>query len=355
MIVMEERGIDVLQGKTILVTGGTGSFGKTFVKEVLMNHNPEKVIIFSRDEWKQWEMRRSCPYYDHEKLRYFLGDVRDKDRVMRAFRGVDLVVHAAALKQVPTAEYNPSEYVKTNIEGAMNVIDAAIDCGVDKVIALSTDKAVNPVNLYGATKLCSDKLFVAGNVYVGKGRKTRFSVVRYGNVLGSRGSIIPRWKQMLKEGATSLPITHLDMTRFWITLRQAVDFVINSFRCMVGGEIFVPRIPSMKIVDLADAVAPGISKSVCGIRPGEKLHELLVSKDDASSTYEADDYYVILSKVFKNTESAPKDYICYPPRSAVPSDFEFSSDKNEQWLTKDDIRELLEVQHVYNNEQIVPV
>jgi len=265
-----------IDGKVVLVTGGTGSFGRRFVKKILTEHKPSKVIIFSRDEWKQWDMRRIDPIFDHENIRYFLGDVRDKDRLMRAFRDVNLVIHAAALKQVPSAEYNPSEFVKTNVDGAMNVIDAAIDRGVEKVIALSTDKAVNPINLYGATKLCSDKLFVAGNIYVGNRTFPKFSVVRYGNVLGSRGSIIPLWKEMISEGKFPLTITDERMTRFWITIDQAAEFVVRSFSTMCGGEVFVPKIPSMRIVDLAEALAPGYPTEICGIREGEKLHELMV-------------------------------------------------------------------------------
>src|SRR4051812_43027031 len=234
-----------LQDKSILVTGGTGSFGKCFIRKVLTEHCPRKVIVLSRDELKQWEMRQSDPVFDHDKIRYFLGDVRDKDRLMRAFNDVDLVVHAAALKQVPAAEYNPTEFIKTNIHGAMNVIDAAIDRGVEKVIALSTDKAANPINLYGATKLCSDKLFVAANAYVGAKGYPKFSVVRYGNVLGSRGSIVPRWRQLVADGAKTLPVTDPRMTRFWITLDQAAEFVCDNFGRMLGGEIFVPKIPSM--------------------------------------------------------------------------------------------------------------
>ena len=306
------------EDKIILITGGTGSLGKTLIRELLQNHKPKKIIVFSRDEWKQWDMRQSDPIFNHENLRYFLGDVRDKDRVIRAFKGVNLVVHAAALKQVPVAEYNPSEFVKTNVDGAMNVIDAAIDCKVDKVLAISTDKAVNPVNLYGATKLCSDKLFVAGNVYVAKEDKTRFSVVRYGNVLNSRGSIMPRWKKMLSEGATSLPVTHMEMTRFWISLQQAAEFVLRCFGLMQGGEIFVPKVTKMKIVDLAEKMAPGIKIDVRGVRPGEKIHEVLISKEEALSAYETDDHYVTFSKVFQE-EKIPSEY------QPVSEQFEYSS------------------------------
>jgi UDP-N-acetylglucosamine 4,6-dehydratase/5-epimerase len=305
-------------GKVILVTGGTGSFGRAVIKELLTSHKPRKVIVFSRDEWKQWDMRQTDTVFNHDNIRYFLGDVRDKDRLRLAFKGVDCVIHAAALKQVPAAEYNPSEYIKTNVNGAMNIIDAAIECNVDKVIAISTDKAVNPANLYGATKLCSDKLFIAGNVYVAQDERTRFSVVRYGNVIGSRGSIMSLWRKMLAEGATSLPITHEDMTRFWISLDDAVAFVLWCFESMLGGEIFVPKIESSKVIALADKIAPGIKKEVLGIRPGEKLHEKLISREDALNTYEAEDHYVILSRVFREEEKG----LNYRP---VPEDFEYSS------------------------------
>ena len=319
--------------KVILITGGTGSFGKALAKKLLANYSPKKVIIFSRDEWKQSQMRLENPLFDHHKIRYFLGDIRDKSRLLRAFKGVDVVIHAAALKQVPTAEYNPSEYIKTNINGAMNVIDSAIDCEVEKVIALSTDKAVNPINLYGATKLCSDKLFVSGNVYVGSSNYPKFSVVRYGNVIGSRGSIIPHWLDMLNKGATSLPITDPKMTRFWITLEQATNFVINSLSYMQGGEIFVPKIPSMKIIDLAKAIAPNTRQVILGIRAGEKLHESLISSEDSRNTLEFEDRYVIFSDVFnKKNESIGK---------PVADNFIFSSDKNTDWLSISQLQKLL--------------
>ena len=278
--------------KNILITGGTGSFGKACAHYLLEKNLCNKVIIFSRDEWKQWQMQQSSPIFSHPKIRYFLGDVRDKERLERAFCDVNVVIHAAALKQVPAAEYNPGEFVKTNVTGAMNIIDAAIDAKVDKVIALSTDKAVNPVNLYGATKLCSDKLFITGNAYVGKRGLPTFSVVRYGNVLGSRGSLLPYWKELLAKGK-NLPITDIRMTRFWITLTQAVEFVLNCVQDAVGGEIFIPKSPSVKIVDLAKALNPEASYDICGIRPGEKLHELLVSQDDARHTFEASDRFVV--------------------------------------------------------------
>ena len=329
---------DIFTDKTILVTGGTGSFGRAFIRRVLQDHKPAKVIVLSRDEWKQWEMRRSEPIFDHENIRYFLGDVRDKDRLMRAFDGVDYVVHAAALKHVPVAEYNPSEFVKTNVLGAMNIIDAAIDKGVQKVIALSTDKACNPVNLYGATKLCSDKLFVGGGVYVGTKGYPKFAIVRYGNVLGSRGSIIPLWRQMIEDGAKELPVTDERMTRFWITLEQAVDFVIKSFDNMQGGEVYVPKIPSMKIVDLAEAIGPNLPRKVCGIREGEKLHERMIGDDDARNSREFPDYFVILPTVLRDLA---KEELGGKP---LPKDFVYSSDSNTDWLGVDELREIVKVQ-----------
>ncbi len=334
-----------LAGQRILVTGGTGSFGRVFVKKILQEHDPEKVIIFSRDEWKQWEMRKSDPVFDDPRLRYFLGDVRDKDRLMRAFDGVDYVVHAAALKQVPVAEYNPSEFVKTNVLGAMNIIDAAIDCGVQKVVALSTDKAVNPVNLYGATKLCSDKIFVGGSVYVGTRGFPTFSVVRYGNVLGSRGSIIPLWKQMVAEGAEELPVTDERMTRFWITLPQAADFVVNAFRFMRGGEIFVPKIPSMRIMELADAVAPEVPKKICGIREGEKLHELMIGEDDSRHSLEFPDHYVILPEVLRKEEQEGyRQPIEGLVGNLVEPGFVYASDTNTRWLDREGLKQLVDQQ-----------
>ncbi len=282
-----------LRNKNILITGGTGSFGKACAYHLLQHDLCNKVIIFSRDEWKQWQMQQSSPIFSHPKVRYFLGDVRDKERLERAFCDVNVVIHAAALKQVPAAEYNPSEFVKTNVNGAMNIIDAAINAGVEKVLGLSTDKAVNPVNLYGATKLCSDKLLICGNAYVGKKGYPTFSVVRYGNVLGSRGSLLPHWKDILAKGKKSLPITDVRMTRFWITLPQAVEFVLKCLESSVGGEIFIPKSPSVKIVDLAKALAPDASLDITGIRPGEKLHELLVSQDEARQTFEASDRFIV--------------------------------------------------------------
>jgi UDP-N-acetylglucosamine 4,6-dehydratase/5-epimerase len=331
-----------LQDKTILVTGGTGSFGKCFIRKALTEHCPRKVIVFSRDELKQYEMRQSDPVFDHDKIRYFLGDVRDKDRLMRAFAGVDYVVHAAALKQVPAAEYNPTEFVKTNIHGAMNVIDAALDRNVEKVIALSTDKAANPINLYGATKLCSDKLFVSANAYVGHKGIPKFSVVRYGNVLGSRGSIIPRWRQMLSEGVTELPITDPRMTRFWITLDHAAQFVIDDFARMLGGEIFVPKIPSMRITDLAEAVAPGKPTRSIGIRPGEKLHEAMIGEDDSRHCFEFDDCFSIFPEI-RHTDAMNQMWVSLQRSGKrVDDGFTYTSNNNRQWLDVAGLRKLIE-------------
>lgn len=283
----------MFDGQTILITGGTGSFGKKYTETLLNRYKPKKIIIFSRDELKQFEMQQ---VYNAECMRYFIGDVRDKERLMQACKGVDYIIHAAAMKQVPAAEYNPTECIKTNIDGAENVIRAAIDNGVKKVIALSTDKAANPVNLYGATKLCSDKLFVAANNMVG-GEVPRFAVVRYGNVVGSRGSVVPFFRKLLDEGADSLPITDMRMTRFWITLQQGVDFVIKNFSRMKGGEIFVPKIPSVKMTDLAEAIKPGVNVHEIGIRPGEKLHEKMCPRDDSYRTIEFEGHYVIAPSI----------------------------------------------------------
>lgn len=333
--------LSLFKDKTVLITGGTGSFGRVFAKWLLKHSPCRKVIIFSRDEWKQWEMRSCDPIYNDPKVRYFLGDVRDVTRLTRAFKDVQIVVHAAALKQVPAAEYNPSEFIHTNVRGAMNVIDAAIDCGVERVVALSTDKAVNPVNLYGATKLCSDKLFVAGNVYVGQRGFPRFSVVRYGNVAGSRGSIIPLWKKMLKEGVQALPLTDRRMTRFWITLDESVDLVVNCLKAMRGGEIFVPKIPSIHLAELAEAMAPGFPLDVCGIRPGEKLHEMMISADDARHTAEYSKYYVILPEVIHY--EMRKSNIGEAEGSFVPEDFAYASNTNTQWLTIPQMQQFLQI------------
>ncbi len=321
-----------LHDKVILVTGGTGSFGKQFIRKALTEHRPRKVIVFSRDELKQWEMRHSDPVFDHADIRYFLGDVRDKERLERAFREVDYVVHAAALKQVPAAEYNPTEFIKTNVHGAMNVIDAAIDRGVEKVIALSTDKAANPINLYGATKLCSDKLFVAANAYVGAKGMPKFSVVRYGNVLGSRGSIVPKWRKMVADGATEVTVTDPRMTRFWITLEQAAQFVVDNFNRMLGGEVFVPKIPSMKITDLVTAIAPNVSMKVTGIRPGEKLHELMIGEDDARNTVEFEDHYAIAPQAVFNQMMASYERLQQIGGKPLREAFVYASDTNERWL-----------------------
>ncbi len=320
-----------LQGKVILVTGGTGSFGNKFSELVLRDHDPKKLIIFSRDEWKQSEMARR---FTDDRLRFFIGDVRDKDRLERAFDGVQVVVHAAALKQIPTAEYNPLEVIKTNILGAAHVIDAAIDRGVEKVVALSTDKAANPINLYGASKLCADKLFIAANVYSGSHR-TRFSVVRYGNVVGSRGSVIPLFLKVRKSGI--LPITDKRMTRFWITLEQGVDLVIQGLDRMHGGEIFVPKVPSMNIMDLAEAIAPSCQHEVIGIRPGEKLHEVMVPADDARRTLELPDFYVVQPDFPQYRETVTQWHGAKP----VPEGFSYASDSNTHWLTKEELQRLV--------------
>jgi UDP-N-acetylglucosamine 4,6-dehydratase/5-epimerase len=329
------------KNKTVLITGGTGSFGRTFAKRLLWENECKKVIILSRDEWKQWEMKQAEPIFSHPNIRYFLGDVRDANRLRRAFSEVNIVVHAAALKQVPAAEYNPTEFIKTNVLGAMNVIDAAIDCGVEKVIALSTDKAVNPINLYGATKLCSDKLFVAGNSYVGAKGIPMLSVVRYGNVLGSRGSIIPLWKQMIAEGAPELPITDPLMTRFWITLEQSVDFVLHCFKEMRGGEIFIPKIPSMKIMDLANAIAPQLPHRILGIREGEKLHELMISVEDARHTLEFKDHYIIIPDTYFHHPQLLQKFLSGRNVLYPPAGFAYTSNTNTEWLTVEQLRELL--------------
>ncbi len=331
-----------LDDQTILVTGGTGSFGKAFIRKALSEHNPRKIIVFSRDELKQWEMRQSDPIFDHSNIRYFLGDVRDKERLMRAFRGVDLVVHAAALKQVPAAEYNPTEFIKTNIHGAMNIIDAAIDRGVKRVIALSTDKAANPINLYGATKLCSDKLFVSGNAYVGESGHPRFAVVRYGNVLGSRGSIIPRWRTMIANGETNLTVTDERMTRFWISIDQAVEFVVSNFSRMRGGEVFVPKIPSMNIMDLAKAIGPDANITVTGIRPGEKLHELMIGEDDARHSIEYDTHYVIAAETELGSDMASYETMRDLGGKALEPGFSYASDTNSEWLNVEQLQALIE-------------
>jgi len=323
--------ISILDGSAILVTGGTGSFGKAFIAELLERHNPRRVVIFSRDELKQYEVRQK--FADDPRLRWFIGDIRDQHRLARAMHGVDYVVHAAALKQVDTAEYNPFEYVQTNVVGSQNVVEAAIDTGVKKVVALSTDKASSPLNLYGATKLAADKLFQSANHYAA-GYETRFSVVRYGNVMGSRGSVIPFFKKLAAEGKP-LPVTDRRMTRFWITLPQAVQFVLDSFDLMQGGELYVPRIPSMRIMDLVEAVAPGSETYEIGIRPGEKLHEEMISLDDARRTLRIGDRYVVLPTI-ANWGFTP------PNGEELPEGFAYQSDSNDLWLDAQDIRDVLD-------------
>lgn len=320
----------MLSNKTILITGGTGSFGNTFVPMTLAKYNPKKIIIFSRDEMKQWDMAKK--FEGDPRVRFFIGDVRDKDRLYRALDGVDYVVHAAATKIVPTAEYNPFECIKTNINGAMNLIDACIDKGVKRVVALSTDKASSPINLYGATKLASDKLFVAGNSYAG-GHETRMAVVRYGNVMGSRGSVIPFFMSIKDAG--ELPITDDRMTRFMISLEEGVELVWHAFDDMVGGEIYVKKIPSMKVVDLARVVAPEATQKIVGIRPGEKLHEQMISAEDAYYTYEYPEHFKILPVIH--------DWATCPTRIKdgvkVPEGFVYSSDSNTEWMSDQDLRD----------------
>jgi len=320
-----------LAGKSILVTGGTGSFGKAFIAHALEHLEPARIAVLSRDELKQYELRQALG--DDPRMRWFIGDVRDQQRLARAFSGVDVVVHAAAMKQVDTAEYNPFECIATNVLGAENVINASIDAGVKRVVALSTDKASSPVNLYGASKLCSDKLFVAGNHYANHA-DTRFSVVRYGNVVGSRGSVVPLFQQLADSGR--LPVTDTRMTRFWITLPQAVQFVVDSFDRMTGGEIFVPRIPSTTIVDLAAAIAPDAEIDVVGVRPGEKLHEEMISEDDARRTFAFDDHYVIAPLLNEWTGGNR-----WEDGKQLPEGFSYRSDTNDQWLGPDEIRELV--------------
>lgn len=322
-----------LNGKTLLVTGGTGSFGKQFIRTVMDLYDLRRCIVFSRDELKQYEMAQEFPVESGGPIRYFIGDVRDVDRLEMAMRNVDYVVHAAALKHVPTAEYNPFECVMTNINGAENVVKAAIRSDVKKVIALSTDKAANPINLYGATKLASDKIFTAANNLSGKDG-CRYSVVRYGNVIGSRGSVIPFFQKLVAEDSPDLPITDERMTRFWITLQQGVNFVLSSLGQMAGGEVFVPKIPSMKMVDVAECLAPGKPTRTVGIRPGEKLHEVMVPEDDARATVELDDRFVILPH---DGDKLYERYMGMGGKS-VPMEFRYSSDNNTEWLGGDDLK-----------------
>lgn len=331
--------------KSILITGGTGSFGKKFIELMLENYKPKKLIVFSRDELKQFEMQQRWNSKNYSCIRYFLGDVRDKERLMRAFSGVDYVIHAAALKQVPAAEYNPQECIKTNVLGAMNIIDAALHCKVKKIVALSTDKACNPINLYGATKLCSDKLFVAANVYGGF-EGTRFSVVRYGNVVGSRGSVVPFFKERMETGI--LPITDPRMTRFWITLSQGAEFVLKCLEIGQGGEIFVPKIPSMKITDLARAICSECEQENVGIRPGEKIHEMLISEDEARNTVEFEECFVVQPHLERRKElltAKGNGKMC-------PEGFLYTSDKNPVFMDVGDLNSMLvEIEDDFNIEK----
>jgi UDP-N-acetylglucosamine 4,6-dehydratase/5-epimerase len=326
----------MFNGKTILITGGTGSFGHKYTETLLARYKPKKIIIYSRDELKQYEMQQK---FNQSCMRYFIGDVRDEHRLVRAMHGVDFVIHAAALKQVPAAEYNPMECIKTNINGAEHVINAAIENGVEKVIALSTDKAANPVNLYGATKLASDKLFIAANNISG-GAKPRFSVVRYGNVVGSRGSVVPFFQQLLDKGTDHIPVTHLEMTRFWISLQQGVDFVLQNFERMLGGEIFVPKIPSIRIVDLAKAMAPHLPVKEIGIRPGEKLHEMMCPGDMSYHTYEFSDHFVIAPaiKFFNRTNDFSSNALQEQGHLVSPG-FQYVSDTNPDFLSVEQMRQ----------------
>ena len=320
-----------LKDKSVLITGGTGSFGKAFVKKVLEDDQVSKLVVFSRDELKQFEMAEEL---NSPKLRYFLGDIRDYQRLLRATDGIDVIVHAAAMKQIPAAEYNPMEAIKTNVIGAENIVNASIENGIQHVVALSTDKAANPANLYGATKLCSDKLMIAGNVLAGS-RNTKFSAVRYGNVLGSRGSVIPFFLDKAKTG--SIPITDERMTRFWLTIQEGVKFVLDSFERMHGGEIFVPKIPSFKVTDVARVVCPGVPTQVIGIRPGEKLHEVMITEDDSHYTFEFEDHYAIVSPALIASGGYGKN------QKKVAEGFRFSSDSNTNWHTHESFKNLLKV------------
>ncbi|EAK0446122.1 TPA: UDP-N-acetylglucosamine 4,6-dehydratase (inverting) [Campylobacter lari] len=328
----------MFNGKSILITGGTGSFGKTYTKTLLQKYKPKKIIIYSRDELKQFEMARE---FNDTCMRYFIGDVRDKERLNIAMKDVDFVIHAAAMKHVPIAEYNPMECIKTNIHGAQNVIDACLENNVEKCIALSTDKACNPINLYGATKLASDKLFVAANNIAGNSH-TKFSVTRYGNVVGSRGSVIPFFKKLINEGAKELPITDERMTRFWISLEDGVNFVLNNFAYMHGGEIFVPKIPSMKIVDLAKTMAPNLAHKIIGIRAGEKLHEIMISSDDSHLTYEFENYYAISPSIQFNNINVDFSINAKGQKGKkVSNDFSYSSDNNPSWISQEELLNII--------------
>jgi len=324
----------MLNNKSILITGGTGSFGNHFTEHVLQHYKPKKIIIYSRDEFKQFNMRNRLMAHD-AVMRYFIGDVRDLERMRRAFNGVDYVIHAAAMKQVPACEYNPNEAIKTNINGAMNVIEAALDMGVKRVVALSTDKAVNPINLYGGTKLVSDKLFVAANAYSGL-KDTRFAIVRYGNVAGSRGSVIPFFRSLVEQGKTELPITDFEMTRFWIGLEEGVKLVIKALTESKGGETFISKIPSFKITDLAKAILPDCTMKEVGIREGEKLHEIMVTREDSLRTYEYDKHFIIYPNMIWWDEGK-----AIPGGKKVARGFEYSSGTNSQWLSVEALRALL--------------
>ncbi len=330
----------MLDERSILVTGGTGSFGQALAREILSRSRPRRLVIFSRDEQKQYRMAQDLSPAEHPALRYFIGDVRDRDRLRRAMDGIEIVVHAAAMKHVPIAEYNPFECIRTNIGGAENVIDASIDQGVAKVIALSTDKAANPINLYGATKLCSDKCFVAAN-HLAASSGTRFSVVRYGNVMGSRGSVVEYFQRLIQSGATELPITHRRMTRFWITLRQGVDFVLDRLQEMSGGEIFVPKIPSMRVPDLARAIGPHCKLKEIGVRPGEKLHEVLIPFDEARNTLEYSGHFTV-HPAFSWWKQEEHRFDKGEEGAKVGQNFQFRSNTNSHWLTSDDLREILQ-------------
>lgn len=322
-----------LNNKTILVTGGTGSFGNQFVENVIKSYQPKKLIVFSRDELKQYEMSQKFSPDQYDFMRYFIGDVRDYSRLEMALRGVDIVIHAAALKHVPIAEYNPYECIHTNVIGAENIVRASLKNGVKQVLALSTDKAVSPINLYGASKLAAEKIFVAANNIRGED-PTIFSVVRYGNVVGSRGSVVPFFKKLLNENADSLPITDEEMTRFWITLNQGVDFVLSNLSLMQGGEIFVPKIPSMKIVDLAQAIKPGIKMHTIGIRPGEKLHECMLTADESLNTIETEDRYVLLPSFLKEWDTTV-------PHEKLNERMVYSSEINKEWLTHEQLKTMI--------------
>ncbi len=325
-----------LDGKVVLVTGGAGSFGRKFAENVLARWRPRKLIVLSRDEHKQFDMQQEPPFRDHPSLRFFIGDVRDASRLRMAMRDVDYVIHAAALKHVPTAEYNPFECIHTNVYGAENVVSAAIDCGVERVVALSTDKAVNPINIYGASKLAADKIFVAANALAGESG-TRFSVVRYGNVLGSRGSVIPYFRRLIADGAKSLPLTDERMTRFWVTLDQGVDFTLTSLAAMRGGEIFVCKAPSMRLTDMIEVIAPGMPTHVVGIRPGEKVHEVLIPEDETAEILDAGDRFVICPPQFPDVSEHHK----ANGGKAMTRGFRYTSDSNEEWLDRETFRSLL--------------